>query len=334
MFEDLIRRLESMNGQTVSVPLETDDKGYVDKQCPSEECEFLFKLHADDWGSLVKDEAVWCPMCRHEAPANEWFTLAQVEHAKKQALAIVEGEVHNALISSAEQFNRNQPRNGFVSMTMKLEGGRVQTTILPAKAAQEMRLEITCEQCSCRFSVIGSAFFCPACGHNSVTQTFSDSLTKIRVKRDSLDTVRQAITESMGEDEAELACRSMLETCISDGVVAFQKFCEGLYVNFGTASFNVFQRLDQGSDLWAIAIGKGYGMWLDQSELAGLKVLYQKRHILSHNDGIVDAQYLAKSGDTSYKEGQRIVISSRDISEFLGYLDRLGTGLKAACGEP
>ncbi|MBC8412656.1 hypothetical protein H8E50_03150, partial [bacterium] len=73
MFEDLIREMERMNGQSVAVPIETDGNGYIDKQCPSEGCEFIFKVNGEDWSNIFKDEAVWCPFCRHEAPADQWF---------------------------------------------------------------------------------------------------------------------------------------------------------------------------------------------------------------------------------------------------------------------
>lgn len=331
MFDDLVKKLGSL--KSVSVPLECDERGYIDKQCPSNDCEFLFKVNAEDWTNIFKDEAVWCPMCRHEAPAKQWYTIAQVEHAKEQALKVIKGEIHNALVSGAERFNRSQPKNGFITMSMKVHGGKLQTSIIPAKAAEEMQLEIQCDKCNSRYAVIGNAFFCPACGDNSVTRNYSDALKKIKVKRDSLGIVRRAMTESTGKDEAETMCRSLLETCISDGVVAFQKFCEGLYVDFGELPFNAFQRLDQGSELWEKALGHGYRDWLGLDELNGLKILYQKRHILAHNDGMVDAQYIKKSGDDTYKEGQRIVILEQDIDELLLCLDKLGSALKASCGK-
>jgi len=62
-----------------------------------------------------------------------------------------------------------------------------------------------------------------------------------------------------------------------------------------------------------------------------LKILYQRRHILAHNEGIVDAKYIEKSDDSSYKEGQRIVVSDRDIDDLLNCLEKLGSGLKTAC---
>ena len=163
MFENLITEMERLNGQSVSVPIETDDHGYIDKQCPDEDCEFIYKVNEDDWSNIFKDEAVWCPLCRHEAPADQWFTIDQVEHAKAEALAVVKGKVNNALRSSAQKFNRKQPRNSFISMSMKVSGGLKRTHTIPASAAEPMQLEIQCEECKSWFAVIGSAYFCPAC---------------------------------------------------------------------------------------------------------------------------------------------------------------------------
>lgn len=331
MFEDLIKTLEQMNGQSVSVAIEADEKGYIDKQCPSEDCEFIFKVSSDDWSSIFKNEAVWCPLCRHEAPAEQWFTKEQTAHAKAEALAVVQGKISNALRTGADRFNRRQPKNSFISMSMKVSGGPKRTHTIPAKAAELMQLEIQCENCLSRFAVIGSAYFCPACGYNSVTRTFSDSLRKIKAKIHSVEVVRKALTESTGKDEAELTCRSIIETCISDGVAAFQKYCEGLYEPHGKAPPNAFQRLDQASDLWKSAIGKGFEVWLASNEISDLRTLYQKRHLLAHNEGIVDSRYIQKSGDTTYKEGQRIVILEHDIESLVNILGKLGIALEAAC---
>ncbi len=331
MFEDLIKEMKRMNGTSVSVSIESDEKGYTDKQCPAEDCEFIFKVNNDDWSNIFKDEAVWCPLCRHEAPADQWFTIEQVEHVKAEALAVVKGTINNALTSGAQKFNRKQPKNSFISMSIKVSGGIKRTHTIPAKAAELMQLEIQCENCESRFAVIGSAYFCPACGHNSVTRTFSDSLRKIRAKKESVQIVRNALNESIGKDEAELTCRSLVETCISDGVVAFQKYCEGMYEPYGKIPFNAFQRLEQGSSLWESAIQKGYDTWLSNDNLKALNILYQKRHLLAHNEGIIDSKYLQKSDDNSYKEGQRIVVSERDIDLLLSTLEKLSEGIKASC---
>lgn len=331
MFEDLIKELKRMNGQSVSVEIETDGRGYIDKQCPNKECEFIFKVNEEDWANIFKDEAVWCPLCRHEAPSDQWFTIEQAEHAKAEALAVIEGKIHNSIRSDAQKFNQRQPRKSFISMSLKVNGGPKRTHTIPAKAADLMQLEIQCESCRSRFAVIGSAYFCPACGYNSVTRTFRDSLRKIRAKKDSVDIIKQALIESAGKDDAELTCRSLIETCISDGVVAFQKYCEGMYESYGKAPFNAFQRLEQASELWEKAIQKGFDSWLDQEEIKLLGILYQRRHLLAHNEGIVDSKYIQKSSDRTYKEGQRVVVSAKDVENLVKILEKLAIGIEEEC---
>lgn len=329
MFDDLIKEMKRLDGQSVSIKIETDENGYIDKQCPSEDCEFIFKVNEEDWSNIFQDEAVWCPFCRHEASADQWFTLEQEEHARSETMAIVEGKIHNALNSGAQKFNRSQPKNSFISMSMKVQGGRKRTYTIPAKAAEAMQLEIQCEECSSRFAVVGSAYFCPACGYNSVLRTFSDSLRKIKAKLDSVAVIKEPLSIAFGADSAELTCRSVLETCISDGVVAFQKYCEGLYEEFSQPPFNAFQRLDQGGKLWKEAVGEDYHAWITEEEFDRLQVLYQRRHLLSHSEGIVDEKYVQKSKDEKYKVGQRIVVSENEICDLINILVKLGHGLEA-----
>ena len=328
MFDDLLKTLKNLEEtKIVSIPIETDEKGYIDKQCPSEKCNFIFKVYQDDWSNICKDEAIWCPFCRHQAPAENWYTIEQDEQGKSEALSMLQGKIHNAILSDAQKLNRKQSKNGFISISMNINGGKRKTQPIPIKAAEQMQLEITCEECNTRFAVIGSAYFCPACGHNSVLRTFNDSVRKIKVKLDNNDVVKKSLIDSVGKDEAEIFCRSLIESCLIDGVVAFQKYCEGNYVKYKKTPFNVFQRLEQGSNLWKELVGYSYSDWLHIEELNSLNILFQKRHILSHNEGIVDDKYLKNSNDTTYIIGQRIVISRNDIIALIEYIERLAKSI-------
>ena len=54
MFEDLIKEMERLNSQSLSVPIDSDEKGYTDKQCPSTECEFIFKVNEENDGKIIE----------------------------------------------------------------------------------------------------------------------------------------------------------------------------------------------------------------------------------------------------------------------------------------
>lgn len=82
MFEHLQRQLRTLSETTeISVPLEADSEGFLDKECPSETCLFQFKILEEDWKKIVRDEEVFCPSCRHFAHAQSWFTTEQTSLA-------------------------------------------------------------------------------------------------------------------------------------------------------------------------------------------------------------------------------------------------------------
>lgn len=330
MFDDLIKEIERLEkGIKVSVPIEADKEGFLDKECPSKECLTQFKVNSDDWGNIVRDEEVFCPICRFTAPAQEWFTTEQVERAQEIALAQFNSSFNNALEASASKFNRRQPKNSFISITMQYKGKLVSVPMPPA-ATDPMQLKISCSECGCRYAVIGAGFFCPSCGYNCAEKTFSQSIQKAR---DALGVISQLekIEIQVDRDHTENAKRMILEKCIETGVMSFQRAVEVLYkeeVGEEGLARNIFQRLVQGSDLWKQKFGKGYSDILSGNELKIITISFQQRHLLSHCEGIVDQDYIDKSGDARYAVGQRISLKKEGVLDFLNALDKLFEGLK------
>ena len=144
MFEETIRTLRKLEGTTsIPVSVSHDEEGDFDRECPSEECGFQFKVHLGDWKAKVRDEEVFCPYCGHTADSTEWNTEEQIEHMKQAAIAHVRSTMGDALKRDADRWNRRQPRNSFISMTMKVDS-RTQQIALPPVAAEPMRLKIGC----------------------------------------------------------------------------------------------------------------------------------------------------------------------------------------------
>lgn len=325
MFDKLIRELESLKHRQISVPIKADAEGYLDKECPNKECLFVFKAKEEDWKNLFKDEAVFCPMCGHEAPAKSFFTTEQVEKAREQGIKYVRGRIDAALVEGASDFNRRQDRNAFISMSVKVTGTHSQHYILPISARKEFERKLQCEVCNANYSVIGSAFFCPCCGNNSVEKTFDESLNKVEIKLNNIPTIRKAI-EAVSKDEAEITCRSLIESGLNDCVVAFQSFCEATFrkeLSTEKLAANVFQRIEDGSNLWKKVFQEGYDNWLTTSEFKRLNILFQRRHLLSHLEGLVDNKYLQRANDSTYKLGQRIVVKENDVIELLKLIKKV-----------
>jgi uncharacterized Zn finger protein (UPF0148 family) len=329
MFKETIRTLHQLEGQTqISVPISEDDEGYFDRECPSEDCLFQFKILREDWKDKVRDEEVFCPNCGHTADSDKWWTKEQIEHAKQVALAQIKSSINGALRRDAVAWNRRQPRNSFISMTMKVDS-QPRYVPLPAAAAEPMRLKIACPACACRYAVIGAAYFCPACGHNAADQVFAQTVNGIRRSIEALDAVRAAIPD---RDAAENTVRLIVENSLQNAVTAFQRCAEAILARFPsapTARRNAFQNLSEGDQLWQMATGKGYADHLTPKELAALQRTFQQRHLLAHRQGLVDQDYITRSGDTRYKVEQRIVVHSNAVLEAVTLVEKLIFGMMA-----
>lgn len=329
MFENLQKELRRLAAtQQVSVPIECDAEGYIDKECPSEACLFQFKIYGDDWTNIVRDEEVFCPSCRHAAPAKSWFTTAQIDAAKEYVLGSVVNGLNGAMRADAQASKRRQKPGAFLSITLDVKGGK-DAVLLPVAAAEPMRLRTRCDDCACRYSYVGAAYFCPSCGKNSASHTFLQTLATIRTSASLGGTLRGVL----GPDEAEVMTRTLLEKSILDTVTSFQRLAEQLYETRtgNEPRRNAFQNIDAGSTLWETEIGVSYSQLLEASALTKLRVYYQQRHLLAHQQGIVDNDYVTRSGDTTYDVGQRLLIKENAALEFANLVERLGTALLARC---
>jgi hypothetical protein len=52
-----------------------------------------------------------------------------------------------------------------------------------------------------------------------------------------------------------------------------------------------------------------------------------QRNSLVHDDGIVDQLYLDRSGDATYKIGQRLVVKPAAVRRAADLIEKLATGL-------
>lgn len=330
-FEETLRFLDRLEkGYTYSMSIRPDKDGYIDKECHKEGCHSKFKVNVDDWKNLFRDEAVYCPFCGRSAPSDEWFTTEQRRQLEQQALKKVRSDLNKALQADVKSFNKEWDHNGFISMSMSFNGDTSFVSI-PAKSLEEMQQKNQCDKCGARYAVIGSAFYCPCCGKNSAKQTFYNTIMTIEAKINHLPEIKVGIAKS-SKDDAERICSSMQRSCITELVVAIQVLCECVYPTLKGAIVtkeNAFQRLDESDTLWKNVCGYGYSDWLSADEYVLMKKYYQQRHVLQHNDGIVDQKYIDKSNDINYQVGQRLIINANDVLTFAEIVKKVGKQILA-----
>ncbi len=331
MFENIIKELNNLNGtHTVSVPIKPDEDGYIDKECPNENCKFIFKVNQADWANIFRDEEVFCPMCGKTSLAKNFFTTEQVENAQKKALNNISARLGTAIKKDSKKFNSKYGK-GFLQMRMQPKGFYASTQILPISALQKIERKIQCKKCQSRYAVIGSAYFCPSCGLNDIDFTFDDSMSSILFKIENSEEIKTEL-EKIDKDQAQNTARELLETSVKDVVSAFQRFCEHKFRNKYPGiklKMNVFQRLYDGSKLWKDNLGSGYRDWLSKSEFDFMFLMFKRRHLLEHQQGIVDQKYLDDTSDSGYQIGERLVITQVDAKRFYDIVRKVINEIKS-----
>ena len=107
--------------------------------------------------------------------------------------------------------------------------------------------------------------------------------------------------------------------------MAFQNVLERVYDEKSggrPTKRNAFQNLERADELWKEISGSTLSELLTREEREILQVGFQRRHLLAHNDGVVDTEYVQKSGDVSYAVGQRLPLNADYVGRFIDAVDR------------
>lgn len=312
--------------------MNVDAAGFIDRSCPHEPCLRGFKVKRDDLDKVGDDG--WCVYCGHKDSTANFATNPQAEHFGDAALDHANKLVNDAMRNAAKATPRTRKTYGgkHASVTIT-ESVDVPDELTPAerdppKAWEVMKVEAVCASCGCRFAGIGGCFFCPACGHRSTDQTFDETVRRIR---DALSK-RPELEAAIGHDAATDLMSKMAESDVQAFVTAFEAFAKDSYPLLAPAAppapRNVFQRLKDGSVLWSGNGGRTYDTILTVAELAELSRYFQQRHVLAHNNGIVDAAYRTNTGDNTYEVGQRLAIKPDDVRRMASLVEKLVEGLR------
>ncbi len=328
MFDNAIRAVKKLEAEGITVKHSSDEEGYFDRRCPNDECGFLFKILESDYVKFDVDTKLICPNCGHKEHQNVWMTEDQNGFALGMAglhVSHVLGEAHR---KDAREFNMRWTRKNIIQMKMEVKGFR-SPLLIPELIAASIKTKVTCDHCECRIAYYGTGYFCPACGHRDVEKIFLIKLERIK----ALPSKTKNLLKDQDEDEREDFSKFLYENALEDIVTHFQTVGEDLYNSFPGApppSKNLFQRLDDASREWQLYTGQAFNDFLSNKELQDLKIGFQKRHLLAHCDGIVDDDYIKKTGDNKYQVGQRIVISPTKVSQLSEIVLKLHKHMKAS----
>ena len=306
---DHVRQL----GNSIAISIPADENGFTGRQCPQQECEGYFKI---ELGTGLKGEELpcHCPYCGHAAGHDQFWTMEQIEYAKSVAMRKITDALHKDL--KKMEFD-HKPKGAFgIGVSMKVKPGR--PTPIHYYREKQLETEVVCANCTLRYSVYGVFAFCPDCGrHNS-----------LQILDKNLEVIRKMLDLTKGVEEA--LAGKLIENALEDCVSAFDGFGRELCRvhadrarNPARAEKISFQNLEGARagvlDLFGIDLSAG----VVAEEWRAAVMAFQKRHLVVHKFGVVDQEYLSKTGDTCAVVGRKISIDTDDVKELAKIINTL-----------
>lgn len=230
--------------------------------------------------------------------------LATVEHAAA-------ADVEAALSRMFDGFNRNMPSNSLIKITANIQKKHRPK---PRFSRRDLMRELVCEHCSRDYGVYAIALFCPDCGAPNLGLHFAREAALVGEQVD--------LADSLSGEQEELAYR-LLGNAHEDVLTAFEATLKTVYL-YGLeqdeqaaasakAVRNDFQNIEIAQRRFAELSLDAFGN-LNDSELETLGLNIQKRHIIGHNLGVVDAKFAIHAQDTQV--GKTVHLVGTDIREF------------------
>lgn len=176
-----------------------------------------------------------------------------------------------------------------------------------------MRL-LVCDHCGRDYGVFAIGLFCPDCGAPNIALHFAREV--------DLVSQQVEVAEGLGKGKEELAYR-LLGNAHEDVLTAFEATLKTLYLHARAKAVsaapitkhigNDFQNIEKGQKRFAELSIDPFGA-LSGPELERLSLNIQKRHVIGHNLGVVDAKFAQTAG--SAKIGETVKLVAADIKEF------------------
>jgi hypothetical protein len=300
----------------MNISINPDQDGYLGRQCPRQDCLGYFKVTPGT--GVIGDPQCYCPYCGNQAEHDQFFTNEQIEYAK----SLMIHKVTEALLKDLKSLEfDHKPRGGFgIGFSMKVKG-----TPQPVRYYREKKLEteIVCERCTLRYAIYGVFAYCSDCGaHNSY---------QILVK--NLELAEKELTLAATIQQLELS-EHLIADALENVVAAFDGFGrETCHVNSSLATAPAkaenlsFQNLLRARDRLLELFGFDIAMGMSSSDWQFANQGFQKRHLLAHRMGIVDAAYTKATGDVRAVVGRKIRIERDEVVRLASAIRNLGAYL-------
>jgi len=324
---EILGRQDDVFEMRVSVP--SDEHGFFGRQCPA--CEQLFRVDGDDYDALPDDLQLWCVYCGHHDDHSEFMTTQQrdrVLRAVGDLGAQMVGQALDDAFGGLSRKSRSRPRSrsGF-GIEISYRSTPFYPQPLPGIDEEKLIRVRQCAGCALRYAVFGEHRFCPVCGKLPPDVVALDALAAETTRLDALAQLPAAAAATLREQGG--FTRLWVDT-LENLVGLVETLASALFhaavidaAQQVKGKGNVFQRLDDTAELFVAAGYADLRTELDAPTWQRLQQVWATRHLFTHNDGVVDAKYLAKAPSATVRIGQRLTITEALCRQAIADTDAL-----------
>lgn len=230
---------------------------------------------------------------------------------QKAAIKMVE---HAALQDVQDAFSEMLAGVAKRSKSLRYKPGPNRNRPRPLFRRRDLMRLLVCDCCGRDYGVFAIALFCPDCGAPNLALHFAREVELVDQQVE--------LAETAGQDRQELAYR-LLGNGHEDVLTAFEATLKVVYAHMiqsrpaGSppvkAVGNDFQNIGRGRKRFEEFAFDPFAE-LDAAELSALSLNIQKRHLIGHNLGLVDAKFAEQAQEA--KLGETVGLVAADIRTF------------------
>lgn len=301
----------------VSLPL--DEDGMLGRECVEESCSPAYFKIRPGTGIQEAQEIAYCPYCRAESDPSSFHTRDQLRYAKDiatdEASKGLDKMVKKAL--GLGPSGHRKLDGGLISMELQYKSGRRSRVRRPEE--EELRRDIRCSHCTLEHSVFGLATWCPDCGQDIFAEHVRAEFVPILQILDEVPGRRDRLGPRVAAGDLENALEDVVS--IFEAVLKFitrrhleasGRTGEELELVFPKKVKNRYQSIALAKETYQKLVGQDLFSSVSEADQAKLASIFEKRHPITHNLGVVDRKYLAKvrSGEL---EGREIRVTIDEV---------------------
>jgi hypothetical protein len=310
--------LGDLDGKSIPMALTLDENGYLGRQCPDPACHGYFKV-VPGTGLKGSDLPSTCPYCGRKGAQNEFFTQDQIEYAKSLMMQSVQEALNDDL--RAMEFDTGPIGPFGIRASLKFDPWSAPP--LHRYREKELETSFECPNCSLKYAVYGVFAYCPDCGQHNSLQILVRNLEIVSKELD--------LASTSDADLSGVLVANALEDCVSAfdgfGREVCRVYAAHLQKGNPRAENLSFQNLSAARLSVSDMFGIDFAATCSVEDWNAAVRSFQKRHIISHKSGIVDDEYIRKSGDHSTAIGHKSIVESTEVRQLANILAALGSNL-------